>query len=204
MAKSRDDDRIFFINPKQRGIIPLAPPRITRSMRRLLRHPPYRLTINRSFAHVVDGCRSRPETWINPPIRQMYLALHRLGFAHSIEAWDSTTPPRLVGGIFGIALAGAFFGESMFSRTPNASKLALLQLIARLIYGGFTLFDVQFTTPHLKQFGARDISRSQFQKHLVAALEAHAHMPLNDGNNSNDSRGKDLFLQLLHERTLMS
>ncbi|MCG8625454.1 MAG: leucyl/phenylalanyl-tRNA--protein transferase [Proteobacteria bacterium] len=204
MAKSRDDHRIFFVNPKQRGIIPLAPPRLTRSMRRLLRHPPYRLTINRGFAHVVDGCLSRPETWINPPIRQMYLALHRLGFAHSIETWrisdNPTTPPQLVGGIFGIALGGAFFGESMYSTATNASKLALLQLIARLIYGGFTLFDVQFTTPHLKQFGARDISRHQFQKHLEAALMADAHMPLND----NDGRGKDMFLQLLHERTLIS
>ena len=196
MARSRDDHRIFFVNPKQRGIIPLATPHIGRSMRRLIRQPPYRLTINRAFAQVVDGCQARPETWINPPIRQMYIALHRLGFAHSIEAWRRNDSPELVGGIFGIALAGAFFGESMFSHASNASKLALLQLIARLQYGGFTLFDVQFTTRHLSQFGAQDINRHEFQQRLQTALMADANMPLTQDSTR--------FFQLLHDSTLMS
>ena len=210
MAKSRGDDRIFFISPEKRGIIPITRPHIGRSMRRLMRTPPYRFTINRAFTEVVDGCRAishrRRDSWINQPIRQMYIALHRLGFAHSIEAWRETdansgeglTRPKLVGGIFGIALAGAFFGESMFSTASNASKLALVQLIARLHYGGFTLFDVQFTTPHLRQFGARDIARPAFQQHLQAALMTDAHMPLNDGE------GGLTFFHWLHERTLMS
>lgn len=186
MAKSRSDDRIFFVSPEKRGIIPLTRPRIGRSMRRLLHRPPYRLTINRAFSEVVEGCRepsaTRRDSWINPPIRQLYIALHRLGFAHSIEVWQDDpadkTKPRLVGGIFGVALAGAFFGESMFSRANNASKLALLQLIARLRAGGFVLLDVQFTTPHLRQFGARDISRGEFEAQLHLALATDALMPL--------------------------
>lgn len=201
MAEHHDDERIFFVDPEQRGIIPLHPPRLNKSMRRLIRTSPYRVTVNHAFADVVDGCReitvSRPDSWINPPIRQLYLALHRLGFAHSIEVWDdqgsatdagsgsdadavSDGASRLVGGVFGVALAGAFFGESMFSRVSNGSKLALLHLIARLRHGGFVLLDTQFLNPHLVQFGCHEISRDTFQERLQHALTVTAHLPQDD------------------------
>lgn len=206
MAESHDDDRIFFIDPDQRGVIPLDPPMVNRSMRKLIRKSPYKVTINKAFADVIDGCReitdTRTESWINDPIRQLYCALHRLGFAHSLEVWDkdhhsADHSPKLVGGLYGVACAGAFFGESMFSRVSNASKLALLHLIARLRHGGFVLLDTQFINPHLIQFGCHEVSRAIFRKQLQYALTVKAHLPMDDD--------PALMLdQLLHDSTVMS
>jgi len=203
MAEGRDDDRIFFVDPEQRGIIPLQPPYLSRSMRRLIRRSPLRVTINQAFADVIDGCREltdqRTDTWINAPIRQLYCALHRLGFAHSLEVWqdDEASSPKLVGGIYGVALAGVFFGESMFSRVSNASKLALLHLIARLRHGGFTLFDTQFINPHLVQFGCEEIPRQDFHERLQAALLTTAQIPLDDDPTP-------MLDQLLQDSTVIS
>lgn len=206
MAENRDDKRIFFVDPEQRGIIPLDPPHLTRSMRKLIRRSPYRVTINQAFADVIDGCReitpTRTDSWINDPIRQLYYTLHRLGFAHSLEVWDdndlaNNKSPKLVGGLYGVALAGAFFGESMFSRVSNASKLALLHLIARLRHGDFVLLDTQFLNPHLVQFGCHEISRENFQKQLRHALTITANMPQDDDPSA-------MLDQLLQDSTVMS
>lgn len=206
MAESHDDDRIFFIDPDQRGVIPLDPPMVNRSMRKLIRKSPYKVTINKAFADVIDGCReitdTRTESWINDPIRQLYCALHRLGFAHSLEVWDkdhhsADHSPKLVGGLYGVACAGAFFGESMFSRVSNASKLALLHLIARLRHGGFVLLDTQFINPHLIQFGCHEVSRAIFRKQLQNALTVKAHLPMDDDP-------APMLDQLLHDSTVMS
>ena len=203
MAESHDDERIFFVDPEQRGIIPLHPPYLSRSMRRLIRRSPLRVTVNQAFAEVIDGCREitdqRTETWINPQIRQLYCALHRLGFAHSLEVWqdEDGAVPSLVGGIYGVALAGVFFGESMFSRVSNASKLALLHLIARLRHGGFTLFDTQFINPHLVQFGCEEIPRQDFHERLQAALLTTAQIPLDDDPTP-------MLDQLLQDSTVIS
>lgn len=206
MAESHDDDRIFFVDPDQRGVIPLDSPIVNRSMRKLIRKSPYQVTINKAFADVIDGCReitdTRTESWINNPIRQLYCALHRLGFAHSLEVWDKTHhsanhSPKLVGGLYGVACAGAFFGESMFSRVSNASKLALLHLIARLRHGGFVLLDTQFINPHLIQFGCHEVSRAIFRKQLQYALTVKAHLPMDDDP-------APMLDQLLHDSTVMS
>lgn len=183
MAEAHDDDRIFFVDPDERGILPLDDVHIPRRLRKTVRQAPYQVTINQNFEGVIDGCReitsTREDSWINPQIRQLYVALHKLGFGYSIEVWSQTNDDRkLVGGLYGVALAGAFFGESMFSRATDASKIALVHLMAYLKAGGFTLLDTQFTNPHLEQFGVVEISRDAFKEKLAKALEADAKMPL--------------------------
>ena len=184
MAEHHDDDRIFFVDPDERGILPLDDVHLPRSLKKRVRQRPYKITVNTAFDQVIDGCRAitstRAESWINPQIRQLYCALHRLGFAHSVEAWqdDGTQTPQLVGGLYGVALAGAFFGESMFSRATDASKITLVHLMARLKAGGFTLLDTQFSNPHLEQFGVLEIAREDFQQELSIALAAEASFPL--------------------------
>ena len=185
MAEHHDDDRIFFVDPDERGILPLDQVHLPRSLKKRVRQRPYRITVNQAFDQVIDGCRtitdSREESWINPQIRQLYCALHRLGFAYSVEAWqDNGADSQLVGGLYGVALAGAFFGESMFSRATDASKIALVHLMARLQAGGFTLLDTQFSNPHLEQFGVLEIPRDDFKILLGEALAAEATFPLID------------------------
>ena len=185
MAEHHDDDRIFFVDPDERGILPLDQVHLPRSLKKRVRQRPYRITVNQAFDQVIDGCRtitdSREESWINPQIRQLYCALHRLGFAYSVEAWqDNGADAQLVGGLYGVALAGAFFGESMFSRATDASKIALVHLMARLQAGGFTLLDTQFSNPHLEQFGVLEIPRDDFKIMLGEALAAEATFPLID------------------------
>ena len=172
MSDSRDDPEIFWVDPRRRGVIPLDGFRVSRSLARAARRGDYRATLNGDFAGVLDGCAARPETWINAPIRALYLDLHALGHAHSLEinASDGT----LVGGVYGVALGRAFFGESMFSRRRDASKLALLWLIDHLRRCGFTLFDTQFLTPHLASLGAVEISRATYRARLAEALERRA------------------------------
>ncbi|HVZ99739.1 MAG TPA: leucyl/phenylalanyl-tRNA--protein transferase [Caulobacterales bacterium] len=173
MAESRDDRGVFLVDPEWRCIMPLDGFHLSRRLKRVLRGERFNFTIDRDFAAVLDGCAApapgREDTWINPDIRALYQELHRRGLAHSVE---TRLGEDLVGGLYGVALGGAFFGESMFSRVPDASKAALAQLAARLKFGGFRLLDAQFLTPHLEQFGAQALPRRIFHALLGAALEA--------------------------------
>jgi leucyl/phenylalanyl-tRNA--protein transferase len=171
MAESRDDPSIHWIDPKRRGILPLDKFHISRSLRHRVLHSNYIIRTNCNFSGVVQGCAERDETWINGDIFSLYLALHRSGFAHSLEVWEADA---LVGGVYGVTLGAAFFGESMFSRRTDASKLALAWLVDRLRTGGFTLFDTQFLTAHLASLGAVEISRADYRSQLAAALQKTA------------------------------
>lgn len=173
MAESREDDSLFWVDPRERGIIPLDGFHISRSLARVIRQERYRVTLDRDFMGVMEGCADREETWINDTIFDLYGQLHEMGFGHSIEVWDED---RLVGGTYGLALGTAFFGESMFSRVTNASKLALSYLVARLRLTGFTLFDTQFLTEHLASLGGIEIPRAQYHALLRKALETRADM----------------------------
>ena len=186
MADSADSREIKFYDPDVRALIPLAWQEgarhefhLPRRLARTVRQRRFTVTVDRDFPAVIDECAAlgggRTETWINRDIRQLYIALHRLGFAHSIEVWHDQT---LVGGLYGVALRAAFFGESMFSRQTDASKVALVHLVARLRTGGFHLLDAQFTNDHLRQFGIHEVSRDQFQQRLQRALGAAADLQL--------------------------
>jgi leucyl/phenylalanyl-tRNA--protein transferase len=175
MAESRDDSEVFWVDPKQRGILPLDGLHISRSLRKALRRSPARLSLDADFAGVVLGCADRDETWINGPIFETYLDLHQMGYAHSIELWNNET---LVGGVYGVAIGGAFFGESMFSRQPDASKIALVCLVAHLRACGFVLFDTQFVTPHLQNLGAVEIPRDAYRTRLRDAISVAASVDL--------------------------
>lgn len=167
MAEKRDDPDVYWVDPRRRGILPLDGFRISRSLaRRMRRHPPH-VSINTAFADVVDACADRDETWINAEIRRLYLDLHRMGHAHSLEVWEGDT---LTGGVYGVVLGAAFFGESMFSRRTDASKIALAYLVDRLRLGGFQLFDTQFLTPHLASLGAVEVTRAEYHRRLEKAL----------------------------------
>ncbi|UWR21084.1 leucyl/phenylalanyl-tRNA--protein transferase [Sulfitobacter sp. S190] len=166
MAESRDDPEIFWVDPRQRGILPLDGFHLSRSLRRAMRHSTRRFTTDRDFAGVLAGCANRRDTWINEEIRDLYLALHANGHAHSAEVWEDG---RLVGGVYGVVLGAAFFGESMFSGATNGSKMALCCLVDHLNSGGFTLFDTQFLTAHLATLGAIEIPRAQYQAKLAHA-----------------------------------
>jgi leucyl/phenylalanyl-tRNA---protein transferase len=179
MAERRQDSEIFWVCPHHRGIIPLDQVHIPRKLRRFCETHPYQITCNQDFTGVITGCAEakpkRPDTWINPAIQALFLALHHSGHAHSIEIWEASGGNRkLMGGLYGIAMGGAFFGESMFSRADNTSKLALLHLCARLRFSGFTLLDTQFITKHLTQFGAIEIGKDDYLEMLQDALSIPA------------------------------
>jgi leucyl/phenylalanyl-tRNA--protein transferase len=171
MADAREDARVFLIDPERRGVIPLDGFHLSRRLARTVRGDPFEVRTDTAFATVVARCAeatpSRTETWINRPIERLYTNLHETGFAHSVECWRGD---ELVGGLYGVALKGAFFGESMFSRATDASKVALVHLVARLIAGGFVLLDAQFMTEHLAQFGAQEIPRREYHRRLKAAM----------------------------------
>lgn len=171
MSEARDDDSIFWVDPERRGVIPLDGYRISRSLRKTILREPYDIRINTDFAGVIEGCADREETWINEEIFHIYMELFREGHAHSVEVWDGDD---LVGGVYGVTLRAAFFGESMFSRRRDASKIALTYLVSRLNAGGFRLFDTQFITPHLSSLGATEISRSSYHQALQDALSVEA------------------------------
>lgn len=171
MAASRDDPDLHWIDPDLRGVIPLDGFHISRSLARQIRRDDVDIRIDTEFDRVVRNCAERPETWINAPLFALYQSLHHRGVAHSLEV---SKDGALVGGVFGIALGGAFFGESMFSRVPNASKVALAYLVDRLRQGGFTLFDTQFLTPHLASLGGVEIPRADYRAQLSRALECRA------------------------------
>jgi leucyl/phenylalanyl-tRNA---protein transferase len=178
MAESAEDPEIFWVDPEQRGILPLEDFHLPRRLRRTLRQETFEVRCDHAFDAVVRGCAEptaeRPKTWINEQIVRLYGALFRSGFAHSVETWREG---ELVGGLYGVALGGAFFGESMFSRVADASKVALAQLVARLRLGGFRLLDTQFVTVHLQQFGAVEIPRAQYRRRLATAIETEAYFP---------------------------
>ncbi len=171
MSEGREDPGVFWVDPQMRGIIPLNGLHISRSLARAIRAERYQVRVNADFAGTVQGCAARDETWINDQIFDLYEQLHAAGFAHSVEVWDGD---ELVGGVYGVALGAAFFGESMFSRRTNASKIALAYLAKRLRYGGFQLFDTQFVTDHLLSMGAVEIPRSDYRKRLEKALDWEA------------------------------
>ncbi len=175
MADSRDDPNLFLVDPDMRGILPLDAFHIPRRLKRTVIQEPYRVTADTAFTRVMEFCAEegagRESTWINSAILNLYSALHREGHAHSIECWDGD---QLVGGLYGVAIGGAFFGESMFSRATDASKIALVHLAARLIAGGYTLLDAQFHNPHLEQFGLIEIPRADFKARLRDALTVTA------------------------------
>lgn len=171
MAESSVDPNIFWVDPQRRGILPINNFHISRSLAKTLRTTKFSIRINSDFAGTVRGCADRTETWINDEIFDLYQDLHRLGFAHSLEVWDGDT---LVGGVYGVALGGAFFGESMFSKRRDASKIALAYLTDRLGRCGFTLLDTQFVTDHLMSLGAKEISREDYRKQLFAAMRVDA------------------------------
>lgn len=171
MADSRDAPELFWVEPRTRAIMPLDAFHLSRSLRRVVRSGRFQLTLDRSFARVIKACANRDETWINDEIESAMLALHASGHAHSVEVWSTGEPtPRLVGGLYGVRLGRAFFGESMFSSMTDASKVALAWLVARLKVGGFTLLDCQFMTDHLASLGAISVSRADYIASLAAAL----------------------------------
>jgi leucyl/phenylalanyl-tRNA---protein transferase len=171
MADSADDPRLFLLDPDERGIIRLEKFHLSRRLARTVRQNVFEVRVDTAFDRVVAACaeatEDRPSTWINRPIVALYGALHRQGSAHSIECWQDG---RLVGGLYGVSLGGAFFGESMFSRVRDASKVALVHLVGRMKLGGYTLLDTQFMTSHLRSFGAEEISRISYRSLLSAAL----------------------------------
>ncbi len=171
MSEARDDPEIFWVDPRRRGVMPLDGFHISRSLRRAMQRSTWTVTIDCDFEGVVDGCADREDTWINAEIRSLYSALFQHGHAHSLEVWEEDT---LVGGVYGVVLGAAFFGESMFSRRTNASKIALACLVDRLRHGGFLLFDTQFITDHLASLGAVEISRAQYHTQLAHAKERSA------------------------------
>jgi leucyl/phenylalanyl-tRNA--protein transferase len=171
MADSQEAAEIHWVDPRRRGIFPLDGFHISRSLARSIRRAPWAVTVDRAFEGVVAACAERPVTWINAEITRLYAALHRSGHAHSLEVWEDSD---LVGGVYGVTIGAAFFGESMFSRRTDASKTALAWLIHRLRAGGFQLFDTQFLTPHLASLGAVEISRADYHRRLADALARSA------------------------------
>ncbi|PSJ60083.1 leucyl/phenylalanyl-tRNA--protein transferase [Kumtagia ephedrae] len=175
MAESSDDPEVFWVRPEARGILPLDAFHVSKSLRRTVRRHPFDIRVDTDFAGVIDACAEtragRHSTWINAPIREAYVELNRIGHAHSVEAWREE---KLVGGLYGVTLGRAFFGESMFSRETDASKVCLVHLVERLRARGFVLLDTQFTTEHLKSFGAIDVPRRKYETMLEEALRGAA------------------------------
>lgn len=167
MADHAEATEIYWVDPRKRGILPLNGFHLSRSLRKRLLQADYRVRVDTAFDAIVDACADRPETWINSTIRQLFIDLNRMGHAHSIEVWQG---PDLIGGLYGLRLGAAFFGESMFSRKSDGSKIALAWLVARLRAGDFGLLDTQFTTPHLESLGARAVPRAHYHELLDRAL----------------------------------
>lgn len=175
MADNRDDPAVFFVEPEERGIIPLDGLHISRSLRKVINSKTFTVTFDQDFPRVMDECAAptpdRPETWINDGIKFLYGELFKISHAHSVEVRRDGV---LVGGLYGVSIGGAFFGESMFSRVSNASKVALVHLVDRLNTGGYVLLDTQFITAHLARMGAIEIPRETYLKRLEKALDIKA------------------------------
>ena len=179
MAEGRDDPDVFWVDPRMRGVLPLDGVHVPRSLRKTMRQDRFEVRCDADFRSVVRACaaraRGRDETWINHSIEDAVIGLHDMGFAHSMECWRGG---ELVGGLYGIALRGAFFGESMFSRETDASKVALMHLVARLRLGRFRLLDTQFVTNHLERFGVVEIPARVYLEELERALDAQCVFPV--------------------------
>ena len=171
MSESKDDPELFWVDPRLRGVIPLDDFHISKSLKKHIRKAGLSVRLNSDFAAVLDHCADRDETWINDTIRALYIELHDFGYAHSIEVYEGCD---LIGGAYGVTLGGAFFGESMFSRRVNGSKVALAYLVTHLKRCGFTLLDTQFITEHLASMGGIEIPRAQYHQQLNAALDIDA------------------------------
>lgn len=190
MAEHRDDPELFLVDPEIRGVLPLDTFHIPRKLKKVVRADLFEIRTDSAFTRVVEACATptpgRTSTWINSTILNLYGELHRKGFAHSVESWQNGV---LVGGLYGVSLRGAFFGESMFSRVSEASKVALVHLIARLKFGGHTLLDAQFSNPHLEQFGIEEIPRPEFRLRLRAALKVNADFSAYDSLSPSERTG---------------
>jgi leucyl/phenylalanyl-tRNA--protein transferase len=178
MAESAEDPALYWIEPQHRGILPLDRVHVPRRLQRTIRTTPFEVRVDTDYEGVIDGCAAprqptgfNSSTWINSRIRHLYRQLFELGHCHTVEVWWEG---QLVGGLYGVALGAAFFGESMFSFERDASKIALVHLAARLVYGGFRLLDTQFVTDHLRQFGTIEVGRDEFHRRLEAALRTKA------------------------------
>lgn len=175
MAESVDDPTLFWVEPEQRGLIPLDGFNVSSRLARTVRSDAFTVTVDRAFKAVIDGCAApqpgREDTWINRRIRDLYIGLFEIGHCHSVEAWQDG---ELVGGLYGVSLGRAFFGESMFHRARDASKVALVHLVARLLEGGYALLDTQFVTDHLRSFGAIEVPRRRYRTLLDGALKGQA------------------------------
>ncbi len=178
MAEGRQHAELHWIDPEQRGVLPLEAFYAPRKLRRRIRRQDFEVRCDSAFGEVIRACAepapNRPDTWINPAIQHLYTELHEMGFAHSVECWQDGA---LVGGLYGVSLGAAFFGESMFSRLSDASKVALAHLVLRLKKGGYRLLDTQFATPHLTRFGVIEISRQEYRSRLARAITAQARFP---------------------------
>ena len=184
MSESRTNKKFFFVDPEFRAVIPIFNFHISKSLLRIVKKRPFKITLNKAFPNVIKSCATinRTETWINKEIETLFISLHKMKVAHSIECWQNN---KLIGGIYGLAIGGVFFAESMFSCVPNASKVALLNLVARLWKTGFKVLDVQFLNDHLLQFGAHEISKSEFQTKLQKAIHLDIDI-LSFGSTDND------------------
>jgi leucyl/phenylalanyl-tRNA--protein transferase len=175
MAETRRGERLYWLDPELRGVLPLDGFHLPRRLLRTVMSGLFQVSGDRDFAATIAGCAApvpgREDTWINPEIERLFATLHHQGHAHSVEVWQQGV---LVGGLYGVALGGAFFGESMFSRARDASKVALVHLVARLRLGGFTLLDTQFLTSHLAQFGCLELPRAEYKKRLAEAVDLPA------------------------------
>jgi leucyl/phenylalanyl-tRNA--protein transferase len=182
MGETRGDPTLYWVDPEKRAVIELDRFHLPRRLARTVRNGPFEVSCDRDFEGVMRACaaprRYQNESWINRPIIELYTGLFRRGFAHSVEC---RIGGELVGGLYGVSINGAFFGESMFSRVRDASKVALVHLVARLIKGGFSLLDCQFMTEHLRQFGTTEISRAEYRGRLERAIAARAHFYLELG-----------------------
>ena len=178
MAETRRGERLYWLDPDKRGVLPLDRFHVPRRLARTVLSGPFAVRVDCDFAGVIGGCAAavpgREDTWINPQIERLFGELHQLGHAHSVE---TRLDQELVGGLYGVSIGGAFFGESMFSFARDASKVALVHLVALLRLGGYRLLDTQFVTGHLAQFGAEEVAREEYKAQLAAALEAPAEFP---------------------------
>jgi leucyl/phenylalanyl-tRNA--protein transferase len=167
MGESKDSSEIFWYHPERRGIIPLDDFRVPKSLQKLLKHNPFTITTDTAFREVLHGCAARDSSWINSRIIELYCELYEMGLAHSVECWQGG---ELAGGLYGVSLCGAFFGESMFSQASSASKVALVHLVRLLKQNGYRLLDTQYVNDHLKQFGVIEIPREEYMELLQQAL----------------------------------
>jgi leucyl/phenylalanyl-tRNA--protein transferase len=198
MAESAEDNALYWVEPEERGIFPLDGLHISRTLRKRIRQRRFDIRIDTAFQDVIAACAEkkpdRKTTWINQRIKSLYGQLYKMGCCHSVECWNGQ---ELVGGLYGVRIGGAFFGESMFSRETDASKVALVHLVARLTAGGFHLLDAQFTTPHLESLGARTVSRADYHLLLERSIDQDAHFFKFTGD-----RDPELVLKLASKKTV--